>query len=313
MLSRRQFLAAAPAGAALMQSAAAQSGLPIRHVDIVHHTHTDVGYTALPSTVRDLQKRYLDVAVDACQADPAFRWTVESLVGLDDWWRASSPARRLQLTAMVEAGRMDVMAMPFNQTPFLNARQWRQMMAWIPDSVWKAMNVRAAMQNDVNGFPRAGAMALMDRGIHRFLMGLNPDSGGPPFRRPSAFWWKMSAKEVEITARKPASTRAQGACSREDPQPKLAPATSTCAPLASGRFRRKSGFGEPSSWYRQSLKSFRPRPSLVVILRKRAGIIWSVSMLVRGRTAMGLSKVVKGFMRTSWDRSRRPRPRRRQR
>ena len=191
MLSRRQFLAPSPAGAALVQAAAAQTGLSIRHVDIVHHTHTDVGYTALPAVVRDLQIRYLDVAVDACHADPAFRWTVESLLGLDDWWRASSPARRLQLTALVHAGRIDVMGLPFNQTPFLNARQWRQMMSWIPDTLWRAMNIQAAMQNDVNGFPRAGAMALLDHGIHRFLMGLNPDSGGPPFHRPSAFWWKM--------------------------------------------------------------------------------------------------------------------------
>ena len=196
MLSRRQFLTGSPAGAALVQAAAglqsqSQAGLSIRHVDIVHHTHTDVGYTALPAVVRELQKRYLDVAVDACHADPGFRWTVEALVGLDDWWRGSSPTRRLQLTALVQAGRMDVMGLPFNQTPFLNARQWRQMMSWIPGTLWRSMNIRAAMQNDVNGFPRAGAMALLDRGIHRFLMGLNPDSGGPPFRRPSAFWWKM--------------------------------------------------------------------------------------------------------------------------
>ena len=196
MLSRRQFLAATPTGAGMVQAAAglqsqSQAGLPIRHVDIVHHTHTDVGYTALPAVVRDLQKRYLDVAVDTCQLDPGFRWTVESLVGLDDWWRASSAVRRQQLTSLVQAGRMDVMGLPFNQTPFLNARQWRRMMSWIPGALWRSMNIRAAMQNDVNGFPRAGALALLDHGIHRFLMGLNPDSGGPPFRRPSAFWWKM--------------------------------------------------------------------------------------------------------------------------
>ena len=47
------------------------------------------------------------------------------------------------------------------------------------------------MQNDVNGFPRAGAMALLDRGIRYLFSGINEDSGGPPLPRPSAFWWKM--------------------------------------------------------------------------------------------------------------------------
>src|SRR6266545_3583149 len=106
MLSRRQFLMAAPA-AGLVQAAAGQGGGTIRHVDIVHHTHTDVGYTALPAVVRDLQKRYLDTAMNTCRVDPDFRWTVESLVGLDDWWRVNSAVRRLQLTGLVQSGQMD--------------------------------------------------------------------------------------------------------------------------------------------------------------------------------------------------------------
>ena len=54
-----------------------------------------------------------------------------------------------------------------------------------------ASAARAALQDDVNGFPRAGAMALLDRRIHYLFSGINADSGGPPLPRPSAFWWKM--------------------------------------------------------------------------------------------------------------------------
>ena len=58
---------------------------------------------------------------------------------------------------------------------------------------------------------------------------------------------KISAKEVLITARKPNWVSAQGACSRELPQPKLSPASRICAPLPRGVFRMKSGFGLPSA------------------------------------------------------------------
>lgn len=187
MINRRQFLVQAPAVCALAQTARGK----IRQVDIIHHTHTDIGYTELPSVVRDLQKRYLDVAVDACRHDRTFRWTVESLIGLDDWWRDASESRRNELLQLVESGQMDVMGMPFNQTPFLNAAEWKQMMAWIPARLRRTRNVRAAMQNDVNGMPRAGAMGLLDHGVKHLLMGINADSGGPPFRRPSAFWWNL--------------------------------------------------------------------------------------------------------------------------
>src|ERR1017187_6432847 len=63
----------------------------------------------------------------------------------------------------------------------------------------------------------------------------------------SEFCVKMSANEVLITARKPNCVSAHGACSRELPQPKLSPASSTCAPVTRGWFNRKSGFGFPAA------------------------------------------------------------------
>src|SRR5574340_741524 len=184
-MNRRQFVTGIAAAAGVGR-AAPQGGLKIRSVDIIHRTHLDIGYTALPAVVRDDQVRYLDAAIDCCHADPLFHWTVETLVELDDWWRAASAARRSALQSLVRAGRVDVMGLPLNQTPFLNQIQWRQMMSWIPAGLWKSLGIRAAMQNDVNGFPRAGAMALLDHGIHHLLMGINSDSGGPPFRRQTA-------------------------------------------------------------------------------------------------------------------------------
>ena len=185
-MKRREFLFSA-SGAAL----AAETPLKVRQVDIYHHSHTDVGFTDLPSVCRDMQVRFLDAALDACLARPGFRWTCEVTLTLDDWWRAAPEARRKALLGAVEAGRMDVMALACNQAPYLNAAQWDQMLDWLPAGLLERLHPRAAMQNDVNGFPRAGALRLLDRNIGHLLMGINSDSGGPPFRRPSAFWWKM--------------------------------------------------------------------------------------------------------------------------
>jgi hypothetical protein len=49
---------------------AASDGLRIRTVDIIHHAHTDVGFTDLPSVSRELHARYIDVAVDICAQMP---------------------------------------------------------------------------------------------------------------------------------------------------------------------------------------------------------------------------------------------------
>ncbi|MBL8236524.1 MAG: hypothetical protein JNM66_03845 [Bryobacterales bacterium] len=163
----------------------------IRHVDIIHHSHTDIGYTDLPSVTRDLQVRFLDAAIDCCLHNPRFRWTCEALVTVDDFWREAPVARKDALLRLVRSGQMDAMALPFNQAPFMNAAQWREAMQWIPAPLWRALNPRVGMQNDVNGFPRAGALQLLDRGIRHLMMGINVDMGGTPFPRPTAFWWRM--------------------------------------------------------------------------------------------------------------------------
>jgi Glycosyl hydrolases family 38 N-terminal domain len=181
----------------LLASRAEASPPPIERIYIAHFSHTDFGFTDLQSVTRELQKRYLDIAVDAVLAtkdgppERKFYWTAESIVAVDDWWQAAAPARRAQLVDAVRSGQLEVAALPFNQTPFLNAAQWDTMLHWLPEDVWNLLNPQVALQDDVNGFPRAGVPRLLDRGIKHLMMGINSDSGGPPFFRPSAFWWKM--------------------------------------------------------------------------------------------------------------------------
>ena len=169
----------------------------IRQLDLIHFSHTDFGFTDHPAVCREMQVRYLDIAIDAALAsrdrseDARFRWTAETTVAVDDWWRAASPERRNVLLALVRAGQIEVTALPFNNTPFLDAAQWQTMTQWLPDDLWRQLEPQTAVQNDVNGFPRAGAKAILDRGVRYLFTGINSDSGGPPLPRLTPFWWKQ--------------------------------------------------------------------------------------------------------------------------
>ena len=173
------------------------TGLAIKEIDLVHFSHTDVGFTDSPSVCRELYRRYLDIALDtildSMKAPPEkrFYWTAESTLAVNDWWQAATPARRKQFLKSVRAGQLEISALAFNNTPFMNAAQWQTMVHWLPEPVWKEVQPKAAVQNDVNGVPRAAALALLDRGVRYLFTGINEDSGGVPFPRPSAFWWRM--------------------------------------------------------------------------------------------------------------------------
>ena len=85
----------------------------------------------------------------------------------------------------------------------------------------------------------------------------------------SALLRKMSAKLVEKMARMPYAVSAHGACSRDDPAPKLSPASRIARPAISGRSMTNGGSlqGRRPPSYRQSWKSASARPSLSVTLR----------------------------------------------
>lgn len=169
----------------------------VEQIDLIHFSHTDYGFTDHPAVCRDMQRRYVDIALDAAMAtanapeDSRFKWTAETTVAVNDWWLSASTERRAEFLRAVRAGQIEVSALPFNNTPFLNRTQWHAMTRWLPEELWQALAPQSAVQNDVNGFPRAGARELLDRGVRFLFSGVNSDSGGPPLPRLTAFWWKQ--------------------------------------------------------------------------------------------------------------------------
>ncbi|MCC6697120.1 MAG: hypothetical protein IT365_15945 [Candidatus Hydrogenedentes bacterium] len=193
-------LAAILSSAIMANTALAQEPkLPekIKRVDIVHMSHTDVGFTDHPAVCREQQMRYLDIAIDGVlateSAAPAaqFSWTAEAALTVDDWWQKNTPERRQDLIRAIKTGRLEITALAMNQTPTLNADQWKTTLHWLPEEVWNAAPPRTGIQNDVNGFPRAGALAMLNRNVANLFMGINATNGKAPFQVPMAFWWKM--------------------------------------------------------------------------------------------------------------------------
>ena len=157
MKTIQQVILALAAAGVITSTALADSS--IQRIYIIHFSHTDIGFTDMPGVCRELQCRYLDIALDgvlATMAKPAgqrFHWTCESLVTVDDWWQAASAARRKEFLKALRSGQLDVAALPCNQAPFLDAVQWRTMMHWVPDDLWRQFKPAVALQSDAPRIP----------------------------------------------------------------------------------------------------------------------------------------------------------------
>jgi len=166
----------------------------IQTVNIINWTHTDYGYTDHPLIVFELHKRYIDIALDYAEQTKnnkpgeRFCWTVESLDPFWRWWQETTPDRRKKMTQAIRRGQIDVNIMPFNIHPMLNETEIQKLLSWAPADIVAQVNPRVAIQCDVNGFQRAIASELIDKGIKYVWMSMN---GHRVYNIPAAHWWEM--------------------------------------------------------------------------------------------------------------------------
>ncbi len=168
--------------------------MTIRRIAIVHHSHADFGYTDHPEVCIRMQAQYVAEALSHIRektGDRQFRWTCEVSEPVSAFWRQASPDERRRLLDALRDGSMEIGALPFNVTPFMDAQEWDEAFTWLPADIIAARPPTCLMQTDVNGIPRAALRRAVDRGVRFVWTGPNSWLGGPPFPPYSYFHWRL--------------------------------------------------------------------------------------------------------------------------
>lgn len=170
--------------------------MQIKELLLLHHTHTDIGYTHPQPVILELHNRYLDEAIELCEQTAGWpeacrmKWTCEVTGTFLHWLdRATEPqVRRLQ--SLVRNGQISFGAMhwhwmlPLPRELFIESLRPVQL---IREQFGAPVSV--AIQHDVNGIPWSAVDILQEAGIPHLLMGINIHMGGFPLQRPMAFRW----------------------------------------------------------------------------------------------------------------------------
>ncbi|MEM0962709.1 MAG: hypothetical protein AAGK21_09270 [Bacteroidota bacterium] len=177
----------------------------VETIHVVHHCHTDIGYTHDPPVVWDLQDRFIQEAVDLAErdvgldADHAFRWTVETTESLRRWLAHASAADIDRFCQVERAGRIEVTGLPLNLTPLTDADQLAEALQGLRTLRQQhGLTIRHAMNCDVNGQAWPVADLLLDAGIRSLSMAINSHMGGTP-PRPDLFWWEAPSGRRLLT------------------------------------------------------------------------------------------------------------------
>ncbi len=169
----------------------------IQTLYLIHHSHTDIGYTHDQPVVFDLHERFITTALNLADRDAdsasagAFRWTVENTFVLSRWLQHASPAQIERFQALERAGRIEVTGMFANLTPLLDADELIesfQLLRTLRQDY--GFTITSAMNCDVNGENWPLVDLLLDVGIEGFTMAINTHFGGAPLARPDIFQWQ---------------------------------------------------------------------------------------------------------------------------
>lgn len=178
----------------------------IRRLLLLGHTHHDVGYTNSPRIIDGMHAqivrevlRLADQDTAAPKAPDRFRWTFEVARPVLEFLRTATPAETARLRDLAADGTVAVTGGYLNMTQLPDLAEFQAAYRSLRRIHDAGITVRTEQHGDVNGIAWGVADAMLDVGIDRLVMALNPDHGRAPLEQPSMFWWEAPSGRRLLT------------------------------------------------------------------------------------------------------------------
>lgn len=169
----------------------------IKEILCIHHSHLDIGYTHPQALLMELQRDYIDDAIELClkTADypeaSRFRWTCEATLPVLKWLETASVERIELFKELIKKKQISICALSMHTTPQNDTKQIFEILESKKQLEKQLdMSITCAINHDVNGQPWPFGQILRDAGVEFYLTGINVHFGGIPFKRPSVFNWQ---------------------------------------------------------------------------------------------------------------------------
>ncbi len=165
-------------------------------ISFVQHSHTDIGYTRSQTEILAEHLRYIDYALDYCDAtdqypeNAKFKWVCEASWAVDEYLKARPVAQIERLKKRIKEDRIEVTAMYFNFSELADEQQMAASLNALGRIKNAGIEVKLAMQNDVNGIGWCMNDYFNTMGVKYLNMGTHGHRALISFDKPTLFWWE---------------------------------------------------------------------------------------------------------------------------
>ena len=155
------------AGISYSQQSNLQVQSQIDEIFLLPMSHCDIGFTDTLDMVAMRYKDNIDQAIEMCEGNDDFYWTIESLWQLEQWMERSTVAEVQHLKKLIDEGRIEVAAMYCNFRSGLLGIEDANRLLYPMARVQKLLDIEitTAIQNDVPGYADVYPRVLESAGI----------------------------------------------------------------------------------------------------------------------------------------------------
>ena len=178
---------------------------------LIHHAHTDVGYTEHPKKVERYHVQFLEDVVDIWRESKSgkfpeladFRWTNEAFWSVERFLEKTTPEYRKDFEQAVREGFIGLTATYLHNAEIGNLELMRrQVRRPVSYAASLGLKLESAISCDINGVGWGYATALADNGVSNYFTCLHVHKGGlvGEARQRPFFWETVDGRRVLVWA-----------------------------------------------------------------------------------------------------------------
>ncbi|MBR3099059.1 MAG: glycosyl hydrolase [Clostridia bacterium] len=172
-------------------------------IDLIHHSHTDIGYTDRQENIRLQHEGFLRQAVGILKqaesgAEPryeGFRWQCENFWQVENFLAFAAEEEKADLIRFIREGKIGLSGSYLNLTELVDERTLSEALERAAEWGRSAGRpIRSAMTADINGYAWGTPDLMARAGMENLFCALHTHHGMfPQYRNPSFFLWEGPA------------------------------------------------------------------------------------------------------------------------
>lgn len=170
-------------------------------VYLIHHSHTDIGYTHPSEILKVYHRDFINQAVEAFakEENSCFRWTCENFWQIENYLKTASESEQRKLITLMKSGHIDYSLNYLNMTELIDMDVYdEKIIAASEFSKKNELGFDSAMTADINGYSQRYVEILAKNGVKNNFSCIHTHHGAHAFgKKPYIFNWETKYGNVK--------------------------------------------------------------------------------------------------------------------